>query len=143
MQLRQIMTHAVHAISPEASLRQAAQEMKSCDIGALPVCQHDKLIGFITDRDIAVRAVAEGRNPDSSYVSDVMTPDLIYCYEDEDVAQAAELMEEMQIRRLPVMGRDNRLVGIVSLGDLAIRQRDEQLSGEILGQVSQPARTHA
>lgn len=143
MQLRQIMTHHVHAVPPGASLRQAAQEMRSCDIGALPVCHNDKLIGVITDRDIAVRAVAEGKDPESCCVREAMTPDFIYCYEDEDVAEAVKLMEQMQVRRLPVMDRDNRLVGIVSLGDLATRQRDDHLSGEILGQVSQPAQTHA
>jgi CBS domain-containing protein len=138
MRLRDIMTNDVHAIPPGASLRQAAQEMKSCDIGALPVCQNDKLIGLITDRDIAMRAVAAGKDPESCCVSEAMTPNLIYCYEDEDVARAAELMEERQIRRLPVMDRNNRLVGIVSLADLATRQRDEQLSGQVLEQVSQP-----
>ena len=124
MQLREIMTRDVHAVPPETSLRHAAQKMKSWDIGVLPVCQNDKLIGVITDRDIAVRAVARGQNPESCCVSDAMTPDLIYCYEDEDVERAAKLMEEKQIRRLPVMDRSKHLVGIVSLGDLAIRQRD-------------------
>lgn len=82
MRLKDIMTHEVHAVSPQESLRHAAQKMKSWDIGALPVCQNDKLIGLITDRDIAVRAVAEGRNPESSCVSDAMTCDLVFCYED-------------------------------------------------------------
>jgi CBS domain-containing protein len=143
MQLRQIMTREVHCIPPETSLRHAAQKMKSWDVGALPVCQNDKLIGVITDRDIAVRAVAEGQDPESSSVSDAMTPDLFYCYEDEDVAHAAKLMEEKQIRRLPIMSRQKRLVGIVSLGDLAIRHRDAGLSHEVLEQVSQPVQMHA
>lgn len=143
MQLREIMTHEVHAVPPQTSLRHAAQKMKSWDIGVLPVCENDKLIGVITDRDIAVRAVAEGKDPESCSVGNAMTPDLIYCYEDEDVERAAKLMEEKQIRRLPVMDRNHRLVGIVSLGDLATRQRDETLSHEVLEQVSQPNQPHA
>lgn len=143
MRLRDIMTHEVHAVSPQESLRHAAQKMKSWDIGALPVCQNDKLIGLITDRDIAVRAVAEGRSPESACVSDAMTRDLIFCYEDEDLQRAAQVMEEKQIRRLPVMSRENRMVGIVSLGDIATRQKDERLSQEVLEQVSQPCQPHA
>jgi CBS domain-containing protein len=142
MQLREIMTHEVHAVPPEANLRHAAQRMKSWDIGVLPVCRNDKLIGVITDRDIAVRAVAEGKDPEACCVSDAMTPDLIYCYEDEDVEQAAQLMEDRQIRRLPVMDREQHLVGIVSLGDLATRQRDARLSNEVLEQVSRPNQPH-
>src|SRR5438477_5434384 len=132
MQLRDIMTRDVHAVPPGTSLRKAASEMKTWDIGALPVCQNDKLIGLITDRDIAVRAVAEGKDGESCCVSDAMTSGLIYCYEDDDVEAAAKLMEEKQIRRLPVMDRQNNLVGIVSLGDLATRQRSEKLSQEVL-----------
>jgi CBS domain-containing protein len=143
MQLRDIMTHEVHVIPPDTSLRHAAQKMKGWDVGSLPICQDDKLIGVITDRDIAVRAVAEGVNPESGCVGDSMTADFIYCYDDEDVEQAAKLMEEKQVRRLPVMDRKTkRLVGIVSLGDLATRHRDDQLSHEVLEQVSQPAQPH-
>jgi CBS domain-containing protein len=139
MQLREIMTHDVHAVPPDASLRRAAQEMQACDVGALPVCMGDKLVGIITDRDIATRGVAEGKDPSSCPVSEAMTPELIYCFSDEDVQRAVELMEFKQIRRLPVMDRNTmRLVGIVSLGDLATRRRDERLSGEVLQQVSQP-----
>jgi len=141
--LRDIMTRDVHAVPPETSLRHAAQKMKSWDVGALPVCKNDKLVGVITDRDIAVRAVAEGEDPESSCVGDAMTGNLIYCYEDEDVERAARLMEDKQIRRLPVMDRDRHLVGIVSLGDLATRQRDDRLSGGVLEQVSQPTQPHA
>lgn len=143
MQIRHIMTHEVHAIPSDMSLRDAAKRMKSWDVGALPVCQNDRLIGVITDRDIAVRAVAEGHNPESCCVSEAMTPDLIYCYEDEDVEQAAKLMEEKQIRRLPIMDRGKHLVGIVSLGDLATRQQDAGLIQEVMEQVSQPCQTHA
>jgi CBS domain-containing protein len=142
MQLREIMTHDVHCIPPETSLRHAAQKMKSWDVGALPICQNDKLVGVITDRDIAIRAVAEGQNPDSN-VGDTMTPGLIYCYDDENIEQAAKLMEQKQIRRLPIVNRSKRLVGIVSLGDLATRLRDATLTNAVLEQVSQPVRPHA
>ncbi|HXE55349.1 MAG TPA: CBS domain-containing protein, partial [Tepidisphaeraceae bacterium] len=111
--------------------------------GALPVCRNDKLIGLITDRDIAVRAIAEGKNPDACCVSEAMTPGLIYCYEDDDVQKAINLMEEKQIRRLPVMDHNQRLVGVVSLGDLATRQQNDQISGQVLQQVSQPSQPHA
>jgi CBS domain-containing protein len=143
MQLRDIMTHDVHCVPPETSLRHAAQKMKSWDVGALPICQNDKLVGVITDRDIAIRAVAEGQDPDSARVSDAMTPGLIYCYEDEDITEAAKLMEKKQIRRLPILNRNKRLVGIVSLGDLATRMRDANLTNAVLEQVSQPAQPHA
>lgn len=143
MQLREIMTHEVHTIPPETSLRDAARKMKSWDVGALPVCRNDELVGVITDRDIAVRAVADGQDPECCCVGASMTPELIYAYEDDDIEQAAKLMEEKQIRRLPVMDHGNHLVGIVSLGDLATRQRDERLSHEALHEVSQPRQTHA
>src|SRR5882724_3916871 len=105
MHLREIMSRDVHTVPPDTSLRHAAQKMKSWDVGSLPVCQNQKLVGVITDRDIAVRAVAEGKDPDSCCVSDAMTSGLVYCYEDEGVERAAKLMEEKQIRRLPVMSR--------------------------------------
>lgn len=143
MQLREIMTHEVHTITPETTLRHAAQKMKSWDVGALPVSQDGKLIGVITDRDIAVRGVAAGEDPESCCVADAMTSDLIYCYEDEDVNEAVKLMEANQIRRLAVMDRQKNLVGMVSLGDLATRQGDQRISHEVLEQVSQPNQPHA
>jgi CBS domain-containing protein len=142
MQLKEIMTHQVHCVPPETSLREAAQEMRLLDVGALPICKDDRLIGFITDRDIAVRAVADGQDPRSCCVSDAMTPELVYCFEDDEVEEAARLMETRQIRRLPVLSRNKRLVGIVSLGDLAIRHGDESLSHEVLEQISQPSQLH-
>jgi CBS domain-containing protein len=137
------MTRQVQGIEPGATLQAAAQAMKSMDVGALPVCQNDQLIGVITDRDIAVRGVAQGADPTRACVSDAMTPELIYCYDDEDIQRAAQLMEQKQIRRLPVLDRNQRLIGIVALADLALRQRDDQLSAEVLQQVSQPSQPHA
>src|SRR5437867_1429911 len=102
------MTRQVEEIPPGATLQEAAEKMRSSDIGALPVCSNDKLIGMITDRDIAVRSVAQGQDPKSACVCDAMTYDLIFCYEDEDVEQSATLMEEKQIRRLAVLDRHKR-----------------------------------
>jgi CBS domain-containing protein len=143
MQLRDVMTRRVEGVAPGMTLQEAAQRMRSMDIGVLPVCQNDQLIGMITDRDIAVRSVADGQDPTAAHVSDAMSQDLVFCYEDEDVERAARLMEQRQIRRLPVLDRNRRLAGIVSLGDLATRQRDDQLSAAVLEQVSQPNQPHA
>jgi CBS domain-containing protein len=137
------MTRQVEGVAPGATLQDAAQKMRSMDIGVLPVCQDDQLVGMITDRDIAVRSVAQGQDPGAAQVCDAMTQDLVFCYEDEDVEKAARLMEQRQIRRLPVLDRNRRLAGIVSLGDLATRQGNDQLSAGVLEQVSQPNQPHA
>src|SRR5687768_3636235 len=144
MQLREVMTPHVEVIHPDATLREAAQKMKNLDVGPIPVCDGDRLQGMLTDRDITVRATAEGRDPNNTRVREVMTPDVIYCFEDQDVQQAADLMEERQIRRLIVLNREKRLVGIVSLGDLATQTGDTELDSEelteTLSSVSTPSR---
>ena len=117
MKIANIMSRDVHFISPDTTLREAASEMKKIDAGALPVAEHDKLVGILTDRDIAIRGVAAGKGPDAK-VREVMSPDIKYCFEDEDVAHVAENMSELQVRRLPVMSREKRLIGIVALADL-------------------------
>jgi CBS domain-containing protein len=139
MQLRDVMTASVQDIPADATLMQAAEKMKSLNVGAIPVCENDRLIGMITDRDITVRAVAEGRDPRQTTVRDAMTRDVCFCYADDSLESAAKLMEEKQIRRLPVFDRSGRAIGIVSLGDLAVRNRDDRLSGEVLERVSEPA----
>ena len=141
MQLSQILTHDVETVAPDASIRDAARRMKALDVGALPVCDGSRLLGMITDRDIAVRAVADGRESGTP-VREAMTKDVVFCYDDEDVRSAAEVMEKQQIRRLPVMSRDKKLVGIVSLADVA-RQGNDRLSGEALQQISQPGGPHS
>jgi CBS domain-containing protein len=140
MLLREVMTRNIQEIPPEATLQDAAERMKSLDVGALPVCANDKLIGMLTDRDIAIRAVAAGRDPKSTRVSDAMTPDVCYCFDDDDIEEAAKLMEDRQIRRLVVMDHNKQAVGIVSLGDLATRTHDDQLTGEVLECVSEPSK---
>ena len=140
MQVKEVMTRGVECIRPGASLQEAARKMRDLDVGPLPVCgDNDRLAGMITDRDITVRAVAEGQDPKTARVQDIMTPDVMYCFEDQDVAEATRLMQESQIRRLLVLNRDKCLVGIVSLGDLAVKTGDKRLSGEALQQVSEPA----
>jgi CBS domain-containing protein len=139
MQLKNIMTQHVEVISPEATLQEAAEKMQQFDIGPLPVCDGEQLVGMLTDRDIIVRAVAKGRDPKTTPVREAMTPNIAYGFEDQDVQEAARIMEECQIRRLPILDRAKRLVGIVSLGDLAVRTGEQQQVGEILEQVSEPA----
>ena len=109
----------------------------------LPVCDGDRLVGVITDRDITVRSVAQGHDPKTARVQEVMTPEVIYCFDDEDVKEAAKKMEEKQVRRLPVLNREKRLVGIVSLGDLAVRTGKEKLAGEVLERVSEPGHSRS
>ncbi|MCI0462241.1 MAG: CBS domain-containing protein [Gemmataceae bacterium] len=139
MRVNEVMTRGVECIRPDATLQEAAERMKALDIGPLPVCDDDRLVGMLTDRDLVLRAVAEGRDPRTTRVRDTMTPDIVYCFEDQDVREAARLMKEKQIRRLVVLNRDKRLVGILSLGDLAVDTGDEQLAGETLEQISEPA----
>ena len=143
MLLREMMTDTIEDIPADATLMQAAEKMKRLNIGAIPVRENDRLVGMITDRDIAVRAVAEGRDPKEVPVSEAMSRDICFCYEDETVESAAKVMEEKQIRRLAVFDRNDRAIGMVSLGDLAVRNRDDRLSGEVLGRVSKPGRPNA
>jgi CBS domain-containing protein len=143
MLLRDVMTARIENIPADATLMQAAEKMKQLDIGALPVYENDRLVGMITDRDIAVRAVAAGRDPKKMPVREAMSRNVCFCYEDESMESAAKLMEEKQIRRLPVFDRSERAIGIVSLGDLAVRNRDDRLSGEVLARVSKPSQPRA
>jgi len=143
MLLRDLMTARIEEIPADATLVQAAEKMKRLDIGAIPVRENDRLVGMITDRDIVVRAVAEGRDPKKMSVREAMSRDICFCYEDDGVESAAKLMEEKQIRRLPVFDRSERAIGIVSLGDLAVRNHDDRLSGKVLERVSKPGQPNA
>jgi CBS domain-containing protein len=143
MQIREIMTRDVDVIPPNASLRDAAAKMKELDVGAIPVCDGQKLAGLVTDRDITVRAVAEGRDPSEVRVAEVMSSDIAYCFEDETIEQAAKLMESKQIRRLPILDRNKQLAGIISLGDISVRaegSRHRDVAGEALEEISEPAK---
>jgi CBS domain-containing protein len=140
MQVKEIMTHGVECTRPTATLQEAAKKMRELNVGPLPVCgANDRLEGIITDRDITVRAVAEGKDPRTAKVQDAMTRNISYCFEDQDIAEVARMMKERQIRRLAVLDHNKHLVGIVSLGDLAVGGRNEALSGNALQCVSEPA----
>lgn len=139
MKVTDVMSENVECISPVASLQEAAGRMRSLGVGSLPVCENDRIIGMITDRDITLRSVAEGQDPKLDVVRDAMTPEIVYCFEDQDVSEAAQLMRDKQIRRLPVMNRNKRLVGIVSLGDIATESGAKQLAGDALEGISEPA----
>lgn len=140
-QLKEIMTPSVEIISPRATTADAARKMKDLDVGAIPVCDGEKLLGMITDRDLVLRVMAIGRDPVQALVSDAMTPGVVFCYDDEEAETAAGLMAEKQIRRLPILARNNRLVGIVSLGDLVVDGLDTQTSGAVLHDVSDPSQS--
>jgi CBS domain-containing protein len=126
MKLKDIMSTEVEIVQPDASIQEAAEKMASLDVGALPVCDARRLIGMITDRDITVRATAAGRDPKTTLVSDCLSSELVYGSEDQGLEEAQALMEQKQIRRLPVLSRDKELVGIVALADLATKVRAAQ-----------------
>lgn len=140
MQIRDLMTPDVEVVRPETPLREAADRMRELNVGVMPVCEGRRIVGILTDRDIAVRAVAEGDDPNATTVAQVMTSDVAFCYDDQPVEEAAELMEQQQIRRLPILDRDERLIGILSLGDLAVDGQDEKLKADVVEGVSYPAR---
>ncbi len=139
MQIKEIMTRQVEVVDPEATLWEAAQKMATLDVGPLPVCKGDEVVGMLTDRDITVRATAEGRDPKTTKVHEVMTPDVVHVFEDEDVSEAASIMREEQVRRLVVLNQARKLVGIISLGDLAVHTGDVRRAGETLESVSEPS----
>ena len=141
MRVSEAMTRDVRVATPGQSIRDVAKIMAEIDAGAMPVAENDRMIGMITDRDIAIRAVAQGKGPDTP-VRDVMSTDkVLYCYDDEELDQVAKNMGDVQVRRLPVVNREKRLVGIVSLADLANRER--KAAGKAVSGVSKPGGTHS
>lgn len=134
MQIQEIMTRDVDLIDPNATIREAALKMRTDNIGALPVGENNRLIGIVTDRDLTVRGLAEERILENTTVREVMSESVIYCYEDDDANDVAEMMAKHQVRRLPVINRDKRLVGIVALADLA--RRNGQSAGHALKGIS-------
>lgn len=138
MQVGDLMTRAVELISPTDSIQEAARKMADDDFGVLPVAEYDRLVGVITDRDIVTRAVARGRMPDKTYVRDVMSTDVKYVYEDDSSDEAARRMARLQVKRLPVLNREKRLVGILSLGDMATTRLTVDKAGEALSAISRP-----
>jgi len=138
MQISEIMSRDVAIAAPGDSVQKVAQKMVEIDAGIIPVGEKDRLVGMVSDRDIVVRAVAKGKAPGKCTVRDVMSPDVKYCYEDEKIEDAARNMATLQVKRLPVLDRDKRLVGIVSLGDLACEPEADEHSKEALQGISQP-----
>jgi CBS domain-containing protein len=138
MKVREVMTREVIGISPERTLKEAAELMKALNVGPLPVVEHGRLRGMVTDRDLVVRGIAEGLDPQVARVGQVMSEGAFTCGLDEDVVQAAEQMRELQVRRLLVVDERGHLVGIVALGDLALDVEDETLAGRTLEAISEP-----
>lgn len=141
MKVSEVMTRDVRLIEPTQTIRDAAKLMAELDAGIMPVREGDRLVGMITDRDIAVRAVAQGRGPDTA-VREVMTDEVLYCFEDDDTAAVERNMADIQVRRLPVLTRDKRLVGIISLGDLAMSDKAAKVGAAVAG-ISQPGGQHS
>ena len=141
MKVNDVMTRGVQLVSPEQTIREAAHLMAEIDAGALPVGEHDRLVGMITDRDIAIRAVAEGKSPDTK-VRDVMSNEMLYCFDNQDVEDVARNMGKNQVRRLPVLNQDKRLVGILSLGDLALKEEATTV-GRTVAKVSEHTSKHS
>jgi CBS domain-containing protein len=140
MRVCDAMTPDVQLCTPDDTLKDAAEAMAALGVGLLPVADTDRLIGMISDRDIAIRGVGMGRGPDSR-VGDVMTTDVKYCFEDQDLEEVTANMGDIQVRRLPVLNRQKRLVGIIALGDIARQASDG--TGEALGAISRPGGQHA
>jgi CBS domain-containing protein len=141
MNVEACMSSDVRITSPGETIREAARTMKEIDAGFLPVGENDRLVGMITDRDIAVRGVAEGKAPDTP-VRDIMTADIHYVFSDDSVEDAASRMGELQVRRLPVLNRDKRLVGIISIGDVSKSDGAADDSGAALRQIAEPGGRH-
>ncbi|HEX8009393.1 MAG TPA: CBS domain-containing protein [Casimicrobiaceae bacterium] len=140
MKVKEAMTSDVMLVNPEQSIREAAQMMIDIDAGALPVAENDHLVGMITDRDIAVRAVAAGKSP-STKVREIMSGEVLYCFDDEELTHVSRNMSDMKVRRLPVVNRDKRLVGVISIGDLA-RKEQPTAVGRAISHLSEPGGRH-
>ncbi len=142
MRIAEIMTQDPEVITSNFVLKDAALMMRELDVGMLPIGKDDRLVGMLTDRDITIRATAEGRDPTKTQVHEVMTQEVVYCFEDQEVSEAAKLMQERQIRRLPILNREKGLIGIVSLGDVAVHSGEKNVVAETIKEVSEPAAPH-
>jgi CBS domain-containing protein len=140
MKVSEVMTKDVKIADPGRTIQDAAKLMDKSDCGSLPVGENDRLVGMITDRDIVIRAVAAGL-PASTPIREVMSSEVKYCFEDEDLDDVAENMGDVQMRRLPVLNKEKRIVGIVSIGDLA--RSDEECAGEALAAIAEPGNGRA
>jgi CBS domain-containing protein len=141
MQVNEVMSGEVNMTSPRQTIREAAQMMAEIDAGMLPVAENDRLVGVITDRDIAIRAVASGRGPDTP-VRDVMSPEVKYCFADDEIDEVAHNMADIKVRRLPVLNSQKRLVGIIALADIALAEGPDPAGHAICG-ISEPGGEHS
>ena len=141
MKISKCMTRDVRLASPTQSIRDAAKMMADIDAGSLPVGQDNRLVGMITDRDIVIRAVAEGKSPET-LVREVMSQEVLYCFEDQELEEVARNMADIKVRRLPVLNRSKHLVGIVSLGDLSRKQQPE-MTAKAVSNISKPGGRHS
>jgi len=139
MKINEIMTRNVECVSPSLKISLAAEKMLAEDIGFLPICEHNKVVGTVTDRDITIRSVAQGRDPRLAPVSEIMTSTVFHCYEDDDVETVAKTMEDDAVRRMLIFDRDENLVGVVSLGDIAIAKGESGVAGEALSGIAEAA----
>ena len=139
MKIASVMTSKVESIAPDSTLQEAAQLMKSLDVGFLPVCENDSLIGTLTDRDIAIRSVAEGHDVGNTKVREVMSAPVYYRYDDQDISECGHSMQSQSVRRMLVLNRSKDLVGVVSLGDIATRSGEQPLAATTLKQISSAA----
>ena len=137
MKLKEFINSRVETVEPGDTLQCAAEKMRELDVGSLPVCDNGHLAGVITDRDITIRAVAKGSDPAAMTVREVMTPEVLSCFEDDEVEEAARIMQENQVRRIMVLNEANELVGITSLGEIATITGNRLLAGEVLESVSE------
>ena len=143
MQLKEFVNSRVETVQSDDTLQRAAEKMRELDVGSLPVCEGGQLVGMITDRDITIRAVARGSDPALATVREVMTPEVLWCFENEEVEEAARIMQENQVRRILVLNEAKDLVGITSLGELATITGDRLLAGETLESVSESSEYRA
>ena len=141
MKVSRAMSRDVKVANPAQTIREAACLMAEIDAGSLPVGENDRLVGMITDRDIAVRAVAEGKSPDTK-IGDIMSHEVLYCFEDQDVEDVSRNMGDVKVRRMPVLNRDKRLVGIVSLGDVVLSEKPTT-AGKTISEISKPGGEHS
>jgi CBS domain-containing protein len=142
MKVSEVMTRSVRTVAPNQSIQDAGSLMEELDIGVLPVADNDRLVGMITDRDIAVRAVAKGRGPETT-IREAMTKDVKYCFDDQTIDEVTQNMADIRVRRLPVVDRGKRLVGILSLGDIATNGKSQDEAGEALQGISRPGGEHS
>jgi CBS-domain-containing membrane protein len=136
--VRDVMHKNIKTIRPDSLVTDAARQMRDGDFGVMPVVDGDKIVGMVTDRDIAVRAVAESKNLDSAKVNDIMTPDVLTCSEEDDLDKVEKLMSDRQVRRIVVMGKNDKLVGIVSVADLARQEKGADKVSSTVKNISEP-----